>query len=104
MAGELGVCLEAFDRADLAEQFGGAQGAAAGQRQQRRRGPLDPGLQLAVEGEDRAGEAAAAAEELARDPDEHRLLLPSESPANAVEPDSPVERTRRDDQLRVELV
>ena len=25
VAGELGVCLEVFDRADLAEQFGGAQ-------------------------------------------------------------------------------
>ena len=35
---------------------------------------LDPRLQLAVEGEDRAGEAAAAADELARDPHQHRLL------------------------------
>jgi hypothetical protein len=30
VAGELGVGLEAFDRSDLAEQLGGAYGAAAG--------------------------------------------------------------------------
>jgi hypothetical protein len=36
VAGELGVGLEAFDRTELAERFGRAQGAAAGQRKQPR--------------------------------------------------------------------
>ena len=31
VAGKLGVCVEALDRADLGEQFGGAEWAAAGQ-------------------------------------------------------------------------
>src|SRR5204862_6292546 len=68
MAGKLRVGLEALDRADLAEQLGGADGAATGERQERRRGLLGRCLQLPVESEDRACETAAAADELAGDP------------------------------------
>jgi len=60
VAGESGVGVEAFDRADLAEQLGGAERAAAGQGKQRRRGLLDPGLELAVEGEGPCGSASGS--------------------------------------------
>ena len=104
MAGELGVCLEAVDWADLAEQLRGAQGAAAGQCEQGRSCLVDLRLEFAVEGEDGAGEAAAAADELAADPHLHRLFLPCEPTAAAVEPDRPVERARRHRQRRLEVV
>ncbi len=103
VAGELGVGVEAFDRADLAEQLRGAERAAAGQGKQRRRGLLDPGLELAVEGEDRAGQRAAAADELACDPHLHRLLAATQPAGDPVEPNRAVEAARRDRQLGIEV-
>jgi hypothetical protein len=44
VAGELGVASEAVDRADLAEQLGCAQRAAAGELEQPRRERLRPRL------------------------------------------------------------
>jgi len=61
-------------------------------------------LDFAFELEDRAGEAAAAADELTCDPHQHRLLVPREPACEPLEPDRPIERARRDRQLRVELV
>ena len=51
---------EAADGADLAEQLGGAQGAAAGQLEQPRRECLCPRLQVAVELSDRTGQACGS--------------------------------------------
>jgi hypothetical protein len=104
VAGELGVAVEAVDRADLAEQLGGAEWAAAGQREQPRCALLGPCLQLTVEVEDAAGQAAAAANELARDPDLDGLFGATQPAGHAVEPDGAVERARRDRERRVELV
>jgi hypothetical protein len=104
VVGELRIALEAFDRAYLAEQLGGAERPLAGQCEQRGRGVLDPRVELAVELEDGAGEVAAAADELARDPYLHRLLGATKATGNTVEPDGAVERARRDRQLRVEVV
>lgn len=104
VAGELGVGLEAFDRTELAEQFGCAQGAAAGQRKQPRCALLASRLQLAVEFEDAPGEAAAAADELAGDPDLHRLFAAAQPAGDSVEPKRAVERAGRDRELRVEVV
>jgi AraC-like DNA-binding protein len=60
VSGELGVGVEAFDRAELAKQFGGAQRAATGQGQQRLCALLGSSLQFAVEFENAPREAAAA--------------------------------------------
>ena len=51
-----------------------------------RSGLLDPGLEVAVEGEDRAGQVAAAADELACDPYLHRLLTATQPAGDPVEP------------------
>jgi DNA-binding NarL/FixJ family response regulator len=94
VAGELGVGLEACDRSDLAEQLARADRAAAGQGEQSRRGRGCALLQLAVELQDGAREAAAAAEELARDPDLRLLLEAGEAAAEPVEPEATVERAK----------
>jgi hypothetical protein len=99
VAGELRVGLEAFDRADLGDQFGGAEWPAAGQRKQPRCSLLGSRLQFAIEGEDAAGETAAAVDELARDPDLHRLLGATQPAGDPVEPERPVERAGRDREL-----
>src|SRR5207248_2122749 len=104
VAGELGVGVEAFDRAELAKQFGGAQGATAGQREQPRCALLGSRLQFAVELEEAPGEAAAAADELARDPDLHRLFAAAQPAGDTVEPERAVERAGRDRELRVDVV
>ena len=104
VAGELGVAVEAFDRADLAEQLRGAQGAAAGQREQPRCALLGARLQLAVEGEDAAGQAPAAADELACDPDLDGLVGATQTAGHTVEPDGTVERAGRDRERGVEVV
>jgi len=59
---------------------------------------------LAVEGKDAPAEAAAAAGELARDPDLHCLLAATQAAGNVVEPDGAVERAGRDRELWVEVV
>jgi hypothetical protein len=61
-------------------------------------------LELALEGEDRPCEAAAAADQLARDPHLGRLLEACEAAAKLLDPDAAVERTERDRQLRIEIV
>ena len=53
VAGELGVCREAVDWADLAVQLGGAQRSAAGQLKQPRCERLRSCLQFVVEPGDR---------------------------------------------------
>jgi hypothetical protein len=73
-------------------------------REQARCGLARPLLELAVERQDRAGGAAATADELACDPHQHLLLVAGETPCEPVEPDGAVERTRRDDECRVELM
>jgi hypothetical protein len=78
MTGELSVRLEALDRADLCE--------------------------LAFELEDRAGERAAAADQVARDPDQHGLLAASEPAAHTLKLCGAVERTGRDRERRIEFV
>jgi len=65
MSGELGVALEAADRADLGEQLGGGERTAAGQLEQCRRSLGGPLLELTVELADRARERAAARDQLA---------------------------------------
>jgi len=57
---------------------------------------VDARLQFAIEGEDRARQAAAAAGELARDPGLHRLLGATKPTGDTVKPERPVERSRRD--------
>jgi hypothetical protein len=104
VAGELRVGVEAVDRADLAQQLGGAEWAAAGQREQCGGGVVDARLQFTIEREDRARQAAAAADELARDPDLHGLLAPTQATIDAVKPQRAVERAGRDDELRIEVV
>ena len=104
VAGELRVGVEAFDRSDLAEQLGGADRAAAGQCQERRRGLRGRCLQLAVEFEDRPREAAAASDELARDPDLRCLLQAGEPASKPIESDGAVERPERDLKRRLEIV
>jgi hypothetical protein len=96
VAGELRVAVEALDRADLAEQLGGADCATAGQLEQPPSGREHLLLQFAIEREDRAGEAAATAEEFARDPHLDALLAAGEAPCEPVEPDASVERAERD--------
>jgi len=54
VAGELGVACEALDRADLAEQLGGAERSAAGQLEQARGERLRARLELALECDDLA--------------------------------------------------
>jgi hypothetical protein len=76
VAGELRVGAEAIDRPDLAQQLGGAQGSAAGKLQQPRRDRGRTCVERAVKVCDRAAQAAAAAEQLARDPHLGRLLAP----------------------------
>ncbi len=61
-------------------------------------------LQLAIELEDRAGEAAAAADELAGDPYLDALIVSSEPPREPVEPHGPVERSGGESERGVELV
>ena len=103
VASKLRVGVEAFDRSDLAEQLRGAERATAGQREECRGGLVDPRLQLAVEAQDRAGQAAAAADELARDPYLRRLLCAPQAAGDTVEPDRAVERAWRDRELGVEV-
>jgi hypothetical protein len=104
MAGELGVCAEAVDRADLAEQLRGAERSAARQREQPRRDRGCAFLQLALEFGDRPVEAAAGHDQLPRDPHLRGLFAPRELSAQAVEPDGAVECAERDMQAQVELV
>jgi hypothetical protein len=104
VAGELCVCLKAVDRADLSQQLRGAEWATAGKREQRRGCVVDARLQFAIEGEDAAGQVATAANELARNPDLHRLLGASQPTGHTVEPERAVERAGRDRELRVEVV
>ena len=96
VAGELGVCVEAFDRADLAEQLGGAEGAAAGQL---RAAPARFRWCACCSSRSSSRivrvRRAAAAEQLACDPHLHRLLAAGEPACDPVEPDRPVERTQR---------
>jgi len=56
VTGELRVGVEAVDRADLAQQLGGGEGAAAGKFEQRRRGLGGERCQLAFELADGAAE------------------------------------------------
>jgi hypothetical protein len=104
VAGELCVALEAADRADLAQQLGGAQGATAGQREELRSDGLDPLLELLVERVDRPRQLAAAVDELERDPHLHRLLATAEPAVDPVEPERPVKRPQRHRDGQVELV
>ena len=104
VAGELGVGGEAVDRADLAEQFRGRDGAAAGQRPQTRRHRCCSGREVAFGLSDRAGQRPAAADELPRDRRLDRLLAAGEAASEPVEPDRPVEPTCGDTEERVELV
>ena len=104
VACELRVAWEAVDRADLAEQLGSAERSAAGQLQQTGRDRLRACVQLAVELDDRAGERAAAGEQIACDPYLRCLLASCELASDPVEPDRPVERAERHAQRRVELV
>lgn len=50
-----------------------------------------------------ACQAAAAAEQLAGDPDLGRLLPPTELSAETLKPDTRVERAERDQEGRIEL-
>ena len=104
VAGELRVCWEAVDRADLAEQLRGAQRTAAGKLQQPGRQCGRACVELAVELADRAGQCPAAADEVACDPHLRRLLAPGELSPEPVEPDRAVERAQRHRKSRVELV
>ena len=93
MAGELGVGAEAGDGADLAEQLGSGETATAWELEQSRHDRCCQGVELTVELADRAGQGAAAAEQLAGDPHLGRLSAAAESAAETVEPDGPVERS-----------
>jgi hypothetical protein len=104
VAGELGVGWEAVDRADLAEQLRRAQGTATRKLQQPGRQRGRACVELAVELADRAGQCPAAADEVAGDPHLCGLFASRELPAEPVEPDRAVERTKRHRKCRVELV
>ena len=104
MTGELGVASKALDRADLAEQLGGAERAAAQQAQQRWCEQARALLQLPLKLEHRACEAAAAGDEIARDPHLGRLLAAGKPPSKAVQPEPAVEPAERYVQPRLELV
>ena len=104
MAGELGIGAKALDRADLREQLGGGERAAAWQLEQRRRDLHGHRRELAFELDDRAGERAEAADQVARDPDQHGLLAAGEPAAHTLKLCGAVERTGRDREHRVELV
>ena len=104
MAGELCVASEAVDRADLAEQLGGAQRSAAGQLEQPGRDRLGACLEFAIERADLAGQRSAAAEQVAGDPQLRRLLVSCELTPQPVKPDLAVECAERECRLRVELV
>jgi hypothetical protein len=104
VTGELGVASEVVDRADLAEQFGCAERAAAGQSEEPRRDRARARVQFAVEFADRAAEGAAAAEQVACDPQVRCLRAAGELAAEPVEPDAAVERPKRHMQRRVKLM
>src|SRR2546430_16913797 len=53
---------------------------------------------------DRACQRLAAADQVAGDPHLRRLFTPSQLPADTVEPERTVERTKRDRDRRIELV
>jgi hypothetical protein len=78
VACELGVALEAFDRADLAEQLRGAERATTGECEQARCELACVSLELVVKLEDRARETAAAADELRFQGEVSMRGLPSE--------------------------
>src|SRR4051812_33688318 len=104
MTGELGVGLEAVDRADLGEQLGRGERTAAWQLEQRRRRPHRPLFEFAIELEDRAGERAATPDQVAGDTHLHVLLSSGEPAADAIEMCRTVESFRRHGEGRVELV
>jgi len=104
VAGELCVGGEAVDRADLAEQLGGAERAAAGELEQPRRECLRSRVQLSVQLHDRPRQRATAAEQVAGDPYLRGLLAAGELTAEPVQPDRAVECAERDAQCRVEFV
>ena len=104
VTGQLGVACEAVDRADLAEQLGRAERAAAGEREQPRRGRLGARLQLALEFGDRTGQLSAAPKEVASDPHLGRLFAMGEPPSEPLEPDAAVERPERHQERRISHV
>lgn len=104
VAGELGIRSEASDRSDLAEQFGGRERGTTWEFEQLRSQRRGLHLELPVELADRAGQATAAAEQLAGDPDLRCLLAAAELSAEPLKPDAAVERAERDLLCRVELV
>src|SRR2546430_10153478 len=53
---------------------------------------------------DRACQRLAAADQVAGDPHLRRLFTPSQLPADTVEPERTVKRTKRDRERRIELV
>jgi hypothetical protein len=104
VAGELCVCFEAADRADLGEQLRGGDGAATRQLEQRRRNCGRPLFEFLVELGDLPAQRATAVDKLTGDPHLH-VLLPARQPAaDTLELTGPVESAQRDDQGRVELV
>src|SRR5215207_3306310 len=104
MSGELGVALEAADRADLGEQLGGGERTAAGQLEQCRRSLGGPLLVLTVELADRARERAAARDQLAGEAYLQLCWLAGEPAADAIKLRWPVECFRGHGEGAVELV
>ena len=104
MARELGVGVEAFDRADLGQDLRRGDRSAAGQLEERWSRLRCPLFELAVELDDRAGERAAAHDKFPSDPHLY-LCWPAGKPAaDAIKMHRSVEALRGDDQGRVELV
>jgi hypothetical protein len=102
--GELGVALEAIDRADLGKQLGRGDGRAAGQLEQRRRDFSGALLELLVELRDLSVEGATARDELACQSHLHLLLAACEPTADPLQVRRAAQHPQRHDEGGVERV